>query len=259
MAMTSKERVLTAMRRETPDRMPVHMRGVRAWDAKWVATQDRCYRPVIEAVQEHCDLIPAVGMDGIWSPFLTAASDELVEMLVVDAGDWDIRRTIVHTPKGDVHQDNWVSKTVDLPMVRKCFIETPADVERVLSVPYVPPKPDASSYLELREQWPENVVMLYVPHAGEMAHDLMGTEHFGYFWLEHRDLVHRLREVFQERVLDVLDAALEAGAGPVLATNGVEQVAPPIYSPQAYREFVKPTFQGYCERIHAKGCLLHVH
>jgi len=259
MTMTSRERVLAAMRRETPDRMPIHMRGVRAWDAEWVAVQDRSYRRVIEAVLEHCDLIPVAGMEGIWSPFLTTASAELAKTRVVDAGDWEIHRTIVHTPKGDVHQDNWVSKAGDLPMVRKCFVEAPADVERVLSVPYVAPKPDLSGYFELRDRWPENVVILSVPQAGEIVHDLIGTEHFAYFWLEHRELLHRLREAFQERVLDVLEAALEAGAGPVLGTNGVEQVAPPIYSPQAYREFVKPTFRGYCERIHAKGCLLHVH
>ena len=257
--MTSKERVLAAMRGEAPDRVPIHMRGVRAWDAEWVTMRDRSYRPVIEAALECCDLIPVAGMDGIWSPFLTTASDDLVETRVVDAGDWDIHRTIIHTPKGEVSQDNWVSKSDDLPMMRKYFVETPEDAERVLSVPYVAPKPDISGYLALRDQWPDNVVILMVPQAGECVHDLIGTEHFAYFWLEHRETLDRLREAFEERVLAVLDAALAAGAGPVLGTNGVEQVAPPIYSPGAYREFVKPTFRGYCERIHAKGCLLHVH
>jgi hypothetical protein len=257
--MTSKQRVLAAMRREQPDRMPIHMRGVRAWDSEWVGTRDRSYRPLIEAVLEHCDLIPVAGMDGVHSPLLTTATNEISETRVVDAGDWEIHRTTLHTPKGDVHQDYWESKTRDLPMVRKYFIETPEDAERMLSVPYAAPKIDLSHYLELREKWPDNLTILMCPQAGELVHDLLGTETFAYFWAEHRDLLYRLREAFIARVLDVIDAVLAAGAGPVLGTNGVEQVAPPIHSPQTYREFVVPTFTELCERVHAKGCLLHVH
>jgi len=47
--------------------------------------------------------------------------------------------------------------------------------------------------------------------------------------------------------------------GPVLATNGVEQVAPPIHSAETYRAFALPPFREMCRRIHGAGCLLHVH
>jgi len=257
--MTSRQRVLAVMRREQPDRMPIHMRGVRSWDPEWVATRDRSYRPVIEAVLEHCDLIPIAGVSGIGSPLLTTATDGITETRTIDAGDWIIHRTTIHTPKGDISQDYWESKSRDLPMVRKYFVETPEDAERALSVPYVAPQIDLTHYFELRDRWPDNLTILMCPQAGEAVHDLLGTENFAYFWAEHRHLLYQLREVFIERVSDILEAVLDAGSGPVLGTNGVEQVAPPIHSPQTYRDFVIPTFRDYCARIHAKGCLLHVH
>jgi uroporphyrinogen-III decarboxylase len=65
--------------------------------------------------------------------------------------------------------------------------------------------------------------------------------------------------VFEQRVLEIVDSMLAAGVGPVFATNGAEQIAPPIFSPQTYREFVIPSFRELCDRIHTKGCLLHVH
>jgi len=72
-------------------------------------------------------------------------------------------------------------------------------------------------------------------------------------------LLFDLREVFQERVLDLADCLLEAGVGPVVCTNGAEYVAPPIHSPQTYREFVAPTMREVCQRFHEKSCLVHVH
>lgn len=257
--MTSRERVLAAMRREQPDRVPLHMRGVRVWDDEWVATRDVSYRPVIEAVREHCDLIPVSGVDGVSPPMLTAAARELTELVTIDAGDWVIRRTVLHTPRGDLTQDYWVSKGRALPMVRKHFLETPEDAARLLSIPDVPETADFSDYFALRDRHPDHLVLCMIPIAGECVHDLLGTETFAYWWAEHRSVLFELREALQERALRIARAALEAGVGPVLATNGVEQVAPPIHSPQTYREFVLPEFRQLTELIHRRGALVHVH
>jgi hypothetical protein len=257
--MTSKERVLAAMRRQQPDRVPINIRGVTVWDRCWMASRHPSYRPLIEAVQEHCDIIPVSGIGGAYHLFLTAASDEVTEHQALDAGDWNISRTIVHTPRGDLSEDTWESKLGYLPMTKKRFVETPEDGERVLSIPYVRPRFDLSHYLALRAEWPDNVVMCMTTEAAEQVHELVGTELFAYWWAERPELLFRLREVFEQRCLDILDFAIQAGVGPVFATNGCEQVAPPIFSPQTYREFVLPSFHEFCRRIHNAGGLLHVH
>ena len=55
--MTHRERLLAAMRREHPDRVPIHVRGVWTWDEGWVASRDASYTPLIAAVKEHCDQV----------------------------------------------------------------------------------------------------------------------------------------------------------------------------------------------------------
>lgn len=257
--MTSRERVLKAMRREQPDRVPINVRGVRLWDAQWVATRDRSYRPVIEAVQKHCDVIPHAAVPGLEFSLFTEAERDITEVTVIDAGDWEIQRTIIHTPKGDLSQDNWQSKRGYLPLVKEYFVKTAEDVERALSVPYAPPALDLSHYFRLREEWPDNLVMCDCPQAASVVHELVGTETFAYYWMERRDLLFRMLDAFQERVLAAVNQMLEAGVGPVLATHGSEQIAPPMHSPDTHREFVLPIFRELCRRLHERECLLHVH
>lgn len=257
--MTSKQRVLTAMRRQQPDRVPINVRGVRAWDRDWVESRDPSYRPVIEAVQAHCDLIPVSSVGGNWSHFLTTAANEMVETKLIDQGEWTIVRTFIHTPQGDLFQDVWESKVGHLPLTRKHFVETPEDAARFLSIPYVKPDYDLSRYSQLCADWPENAVMLFLPQAPEIVYDLLGTETLAYWWMEHRDLLFRLREAFQERVLDLVDTALELDAGPLFGCNGSEDVAPPMHSAETHREFALRSFPEMTARIHARGGLLHVH
>jgi len=247
------------MRRGQPDRVPINIRGVRLWDDEWVATRDVSYRPLMNAVREYCDVIPVDRVGGTGARWLTAATEDITDTLIIDAGDWDIHRTIIHTPKGDLSEDYWVSKLGDLPLTKKHFVRTPEDAERVLSVPYLMPELDFTSYLELRDAWPDNLVMCMYADPGELVHDLLGTETFAFWWVEHRDLLFQLRAVFEERVLAVLDAILAAGVGPLIGANGVEQVAPPIHSAETYRTFALPPFREMCRRIHEAGCLLHVH
>jgi hypothetical protein len=59
--MTSRERLLTALRLGRPDRLPIQIRGGRASDEEWVATRHLSYRPVIDAVAAHGDFIEGWG------------------------------------------------------------------------------------------------------------------------------------------------------------------------------------------------------
>ncbi len=257
--MTSRERVLAAMRREQPDRMPINIRGARVWEPDWVATRDRSYRPLIDAVLEHCDVIPHPPVGGLGLPLFTRAEEEITETLTVDAGDWTIHRAILHTPKGDLSQDYWESKLDYLPLTKSYFLKRPEDVDRALSVPYVAPPIALSEYFQTCERWPANLTMCNCPQASECVHDLLGSETFAYWWVEHRSLLFRLLEAFEERVLAAVEFMLQAGAGPVFATNGSEQIAPPLHAPQTYREFVLPHFRKLTRRIHERGGMLHVH
>jgi uroporphyrinogen-III decarboxylase len=257
--MTSKERVLTAMRRQQPDRVPINMRGVQVWNQGWVDSRDPSYRPVIEAVREHCDLICTSGVGGDWHYLLTTAANQMLETQLIDQGEWTIVRTFVHTPQGDLFQDIWESRIGHLPLVRKHFLETPEDAARFLSIPYVKPTYNLTRYRELCEAWPDNLVLLGLPQAPEMVFDIMGTETLAYWWVEHRDLLFTLRDALQQRVLDLLDTVLGMGAGPLLGCNGSEDMAPPMHAAATYREFALSAFPEMTARVHAKGCLLHVH
>ena len=129
------------------------MRGVNVWDDVWVATRHQSYRSLIQAVIEHCDVIVRPGAGDLYAPLLTATARDAAETTVVDAGAWDIRRTTVHTPKGDLSQDYWESKSGHLPLTKKYFVSAPEDAGRVLSLQYERPAIDLTEYFRLAEKW----------------------------------------------------------------------------------------------------------
>ena len=111
--MTSRQRLLTAMRREQPDRVPIHVRGVPAWN-EWVRTRHPSYAPVIEAVakawrsRRHLvaparSFFPLRGPSGdrndAHSPRATGIS----------------RRITLGTPQGPLTHERHISRSGDAP------------------------------------------------------------------------------------------------------------------------------------------------
>jgi len=96
--MTSRERLLAAMRRQEVDRVPLHVRGVNFWDERWVATRHPSYAPLIEAVGKHGDPFIGWGVGG--GPLLTASAEVRYESEVIPGEDWNETVITMHTPRG---------------------------------------------------------------------------------------------------------------------------------------------------------------
>lgn len=257
--MTSRERLLTAMRLGDPGQLPIHIRGVPAWDDHWVEAQDPSYRPVIDAVAQHGDYCLS------WGP----PSGLLLSMATVpttteqaELPDWIETTTTIHTPKGDLRSRHLSSKRGLPGMQVEFMVKTLDDVERVLSLPYLPlGEVDGESFQRRDEAIGDRGIV--IASAGQdpigHVHDLMGSDLLAVWSIEERGTILRLIEVFQQRLLDRLDAMVAAGVGPVFATLGQEYITPPLHGPQDFREFCLGPEQPLIDRIHEAGGILHVH
>lgn len=256
--VTSRERLLTAMRRGKPDRLPIHIRGVRVWDEKWVESRHPSYGPVIEAVRRHCDWVAS------WSPvaglFLTAARMEArAERIDLDER-WALIKTTLHTPKGPLTSIHQVSKTGMPGLRRKFWVESEEDLEKFLSIPYMPPRPDVKGFFELeRRIGDRGIVMVGLSDPIAYVHDLLGSELLAIWSVERRDLVKMLVGIFAERLTDLVSYLLESGVRGVYGFSGEEYVAPPLHSPSDFREFVALPEKRIFDLIHSHGSLVHVH
>ena len=259
MPMTSRDRLMAAMRRTQPYQLPIQVRGVRAWDREWVATRHPSYRPVIDAVAEYGDYVLNWGPPGGW--FLTQAQVPATTHQVGHP-DWVESITLWHTPRGDLRTRHLASKR-GLPGMQMEFpIKSLEDVERFLSVPYEPLREiDPTSFRAQDElAGDRGIVQVYIAQDPiGYVHDLMGSELLAIWSIEERDSILRLIDEFLRRILDRVDLLISAGVGEVFATLGQEYATPPLHSARDFRRFCVEPERQILERIHAAGKLLHVH
>ena len=191
--MTSRERILAAMRLEKPDRVPVTPFGLGHLDPKGSVARELIRKT---------DPILTAGADG--NAFLGSAA----KTTTVRDGDTTI--TTFHTPKGDlvrkVRRTEITSATVEFPL------KTPDDIERFLSIPFVPPKPDASAFHALKaEVGGDALVMVGIANAVCLPASWFSPEGFCLAWIEAPDLVVQLTALAAARTNAFAEALCQAG------------------------------------------------
>lgn len=258
MPMTSQERLLTAIRCDEPDRVPLHVMGVHAWDEEWVAAQDESYRPVIELTLEHGDFFP--NWYPTYGPLLTA-SDEFIRSS--ETSETPERRTTRErwdTPAGPLFCAHTQDIQGRVGMQVEYPVKTLQDLDRALSVPYIPPQPDCSRYFEMRQRLGDRgVLFACMSDALHFVQCLTGSETLALWSVEHRDRVLEAVEIFTQRIEGLVRYLIGQGVGPVFGWIGAELCVPPLMSPADFREFVVP-FDARPHRIvHEAGGLVHCH
>jgi len=256
--MTSKERLLTAYRRGQPDRVPINVRGVPVHDRKWVESRHPSYRPLIEKVAASGDLVGGFGVSCGW--LLTASDAVTLEHRTRELPDWVDRETIAHTPAGDLSYVYRTSKHEFSGLTRAFWVKDEADLERFLSVPYVPVRPDVSGYpAAVATMGDRGLVMVGNSDPIAYVHELLGSELLAVWSVDRRGTIDMLVELFTERLLDWYDYVLNSGVCGLFGFSGAEYIAPPLMAPSFFRDWVTRPMKAICDRIHRGGGLVHVH
>jgi hypothetical protein len=257
-AMTPLARLLTAFRCEQPDRVPIIVRGVNPYarHMNWRGEADPSYRPLIERVRETCEVEHIMSM-GRGFALIGAAQ---IETKAEVRDSWRVITRTVETPVGpltSIHRegtDSYAHAEV------KQWITDEVDVERFLSLPYLPVEPDLAPYFEAREQLGEaGYVLAYLDDAIGQVHALLGSELLAIWSMEAPHLICRLLDVMGERCLDFARRLLVGGVAPVLGLQGQEVIVPPLMSPRRFVDLVVRYDRPIVELAHAHGCLLYVH
>lgn len=246
------------MRCDMPDRVPIQVRGVPVWNDAWVRSRHPSYRPLMDAVLEHGDWVSG------WAPqtgrFLSDAPLELSSAARELDDRWTLHETTLHTPKGPLVA-TYQSSRVGMPgLERSFFIKTDEDVERFLSLPYVPPQLAVDEYFRLERTLGERgLVIVSLLNPVGYVHDLLGSELLSEWSVERREVVRELIALFAERLRVVIERLLAQGVRGVYGFLGEEYATPPLQSPRDFHEFVTEPEQELFALIRAHGGLIHVH
>lgn len=255
--MTSRERSLAALRGAIPDRVPVW-----SWDIHpWLDRVHPTVQPVVDDYLSRGDIIRWWGADtGI---FLTASDRVTVktEQRHSQVDDYDERVTTYTTPAGSLTEIAYVSLVGKPGYQKKHLLDTEDDVAKLLSVPYVPPRPDCSSFFKADRDLGDRglPIILMPPDPMYFFNSLTGSETFAFWSIEKRALVKEVIGVFLHRVKDWVEWLLAQGVGPLFFYYGPELCIPPLQSPRDFEELVVNVDREINDLIQAAGGIPLVH
>ena len=247
-SLTVEDRVLAVLRGEQPDRAPVFLYLNPFIDGGFAC--DPSYSDVMEACRDYEDVIFDWGFP---SGFFHTAAELTTRQL--SNGDTE---HVIETARGkltSITRADWRgSGTV------KRWVTEPEDIERLLSIPYVPVRPDLTEALNARTtgqgKW---IVQATFSDPIGVVGDIDEMS-LAIWTIEQRPLLKRMLETVFERISDELAYCLSNGVGPIYYFNGPEYALPPLMSPNDFQEFVVDYDSRLISQIHEyPSCYTIIH
>ena len=257
--MISRERLLTALELKVPDRVPVSTYGLGAQGRECFHYTDPSYAKVMKAVEERTDILR------LWDPscdarFLHSAKKVAIDVTERREGDATITERTYHTPKGDLRGVTQVIDGIHTVWEVEHLCKSLDDVERVLSVPYVPASYDVSGLGQVeRELGDRGIIMSDASDALCTVAPLMEFGDYTVWAMSEPEHFKRALDVVHERILENLRRKLDAFTAPLYRICGAEYATPPFLPPECFGEYVVPYVRDIVDLIHSRGAKARIH
>lgn len=237
--MTSRERLLAAMRNEPVDHVPSGPFGMGRVDMASELGQELIRRT---------DIFLSCGVGGNW--VLGRHAD--VEVQEDDC----LTRHVIRTPKGElvrvVRRSELTSATVEYPL------RDVDDLEKLFSVDYEPPELDTARYRELKATYDDEALVLAgIENAVCVAANWFGPERFCFYWATERNRIVELTERMNERACAYVKKCAEEGVTDFRIVGG-EYVSAQI-GPQGMPALIRRPDRQLIDLIHSCNGIAFYH
>ena len=255
--MTSKERLLTALHRGKPDRLPVtvhqwqgyhldkYMNGIDALEAFEVVGMDA-------AIQYFADMGQFWLVDADFTKFSTSQWQDEVEV-ISDVPDNRINHHIITTPEGTLTYKTAGNRKTT--WITEYLIKQDEDIELIrkyMPVPALDPEPVAKLYDEIGDR---GIVRGFVwgDQAGCWQHAacLFDIQELIFACYDKPDWVHELLKILLEKKLQFVETM--KGAKFDLIETGGGSSSSTVISPKIHEEFCLPYDRQMHDALHTSG------
>ncbi|MBK9119105.1 MAG: hypothetical protein IPM18_05825 [Phycisphaerales bacterium] len=259
--MTPRTRLLTALRRSTPDRVPVTLYEYSRFNDDW-PNRESSYAPLLELEERYGDSFIFLPLE--LPVFFTAQEPGRVQFEVAAQSVGSIVRvTTVQTPRGPVRSVARRDAGLMTSWQIEPLIKTDADIERVLALPDPPLQYDVAALRALAACVGERGVLC--PNPGDAVGRVVGLFDYADFALRcTRDdapiqaLLARANDQLM-RGVRTLGPHLENAA---FRLWGPEYCSAPLLNPRRFfPRYVVPYDRLLIDEIHATGnfAIIHCH
>lgn len=248
--MTSRQRLLAALRCQQPDRVPINL-FLNPYNPAEDTTTDPSYADLNAALRGYADTTWSWGVPGGFMLTATPLDSHTREL-----PGGSIEHSI-ETPAGPM-------TSVTRPGARgelKRWVAEPADVEKWMSLPYVMPPMDWSSVVAAAAEHGEAITTEAVMADPACCTGWIGEETAAIWTVCERSLLRSFYDECFRRLMDQVRVVCQSPVD-VVYFNGPEYCIPPLMSPRDFEEFVfeydRQLF-GYIREHSDKVIIVHSH
>jgi hypothetical protein len=270
--MNSRERLLTALNCQEPDRVPISTYELVGYNRLAWENNDASYARLMDVIRQQTDCVgmwdptPRVGFrlpDGSRPKLAPFAETGALIPVALDqhrAGDSAVTHITAHTPKGPVTMTIRVMDNLVTEWRTEHWCKHADDVDRVLSVPYEPLLYDFSDFVRIKEEIGEHgIIMSSLPDPMCLAAELMEFGAFTVWAMTETEHFARTIAALHERVMENLRIMLEAQVVDLYRIFGPEYATPPYLPPRFFQQFVTPCVKEMTDLIHHHGGKVRLH
>ncbi|PWH17530.1 MAG: hypothetical protein DDG58_07890 [Ardenticatenia bacterium] len=231
--MNSHERVIAALQRQVPDRVPI---------LEWFV-HPKVYQTIIPG-SNWADFVDQIGLDAIVAHFMfegTFKEERIDDKTLVN--EWGVVFGVTAEHKAPIEGP----------------IKTLADLRR-----YTPPDPQAPHRLgnlpDYVKRFKGKKAIVWCQRAEFMwAAELCRLDDFLAFMIEQPRLVHEVLDMVNEFAIALARRAVRAGAEVIMLGDDIAYRTAPMISPQMYNEFIRPRLARIVQAIHDEGAFVVKH
>ena len=257
--MNSRERILKALKCETPDRVPISTYELAGYNSRAFENKDPSYANLMSVIREKTDCLAMWGT-GSNGRFLESSYPVEIDVRQEREGTATIHHYTLHTPKGDLTRTCKAYDNVHTTWVTEHWCKSLDDVEKALSVPYEPVTYDASDRARIDAEVGEHgIIMDGLADPLLMAADLMEFGAYTVWALSETDHFARTVAIMHERCMENLRRNLATNVSDLYRICGPEYATPPYLPPEFFSRFVTPYVKEMVDLLHEKGALARFH
>ena len=256
--MTGKERLLRLFNGKDLDRVPIWLL-FPYFSSKAYANifEAESYKSIIGKIYKHTEIIDRRSFD---TGFCFNTHPDIKSETRNYRENGDIVSEHVISCKG-IELKSTVRRTGENTAVES-FVKDINDLDRILSLPYLPPKPDTAKFmLECAELGERGLMGVDLADPLSILHSICSETDFCIFTITDTGKVCEFLDVMFERVYDTYKYLLEQGVGPVFWISGAEFAVPPMVSPAYFGQLVVKYTKKLCDLIRDCGMwsMIHCH
>lgn len=258
--MTSRERLLKTLSGKKADRVPISLYEFDGFYHDWIENYPE-YAEILKYAEGKTDKMY------FWGPSFEGSSMFYgkIDPRLLKTTKWKVDKSSytkieIGTPLGVISSLLREDEGIHTQWTIEHFCKNKDDIEKVLSLPYLPVTPVVDSFFKLNESLGDKgIIMGDVPDALCMSAEVLGFSGLLMSYVEEKGLVLKLMDYFQERIYNYLKTILEKGCVSLYRMVGPEYATPPYLPPKDFDLLVKPYDRELIKLIHNYKGLVRLH